>query len=108
MRQVCRAPRCPEEPIPGRYYCARHTRQRDKARHASRPERTVYNSSRWRFLRRRILFETPFCAIAECGELATDVDHIVPINDGGAPYERANLQGLCSHHHGQKTRAEMG
>jgi 5-methylcytosine-specific restriction endonuclease McrA len=107
MRQVCRAPRCPEEPIPGRYYCARHTRLRDKARHASRPERKIYNSNRWAYLRRRILYERPFCAHPDCDELATDVDHITPINAGGDPYARANVQPLCKTHHGRKTRSEM-
>ena len=34
---------------------------------------------------------------------ATEVDHILPIEDGGAIYEEANLQGLCKSHHSRKT-----
>ena len=29
---------------------------------------------------------------------ATEVDHIVPLRDGGAMYDEANLQGLCKSH----------
>lgn len=104
MRQVCRASRCPTPPLPGRYYCQLHRAERTKAR---KQDRTVYNSNRWKYLRRSVLNAHPFCAHPECEELATDVDHIVPINKGGAPYERANLQPLCATHHGRKTRAEM-
>ena len=39
--------------------------------------------------------------------LATDVDHIVPINQGGDPFTRSNLQPLCQHHHGLKTKGEQ-
>ena len=31
------------------------------------------------------------------------VDHIVPINKGGAPLDMDNLQSLCSHCHAAKT-----
>ncbi len=30
-----------------------------------------------------------------CTILATDVDHIVPLADGGAPYDPANLRAAC-------------
>lgn len=106
MLQVCRAPRCPDQPKPGRRYCERHTQQRDRTRNQSR-DRTVYNSNRWKYLRRHILTESPFCSVDGCGELATDVDHIVPIAKGGDPYARANVQPLCAHHHGIKTKAEQ-
>ena len=34
---------------------------------------------------------------------ATEVDHILPIEDGGAMYDEANLQALCKPHHSRKT-----
>ena len=34
---------------------------------------------------------------------ATGVDDILPIEDGGAMYDEANLQGLCKPHHSSKT-----
>ena len=34
---------------------------------------------------------------------ATEVDHILPLEDGGAVYDEANLQPLCKPHHSRKT-----
>jgi len=34
------------------------------------------------------------------------VDHIVELNDGGAPLERTNVWLLCPSHHSLKTAAE--
>jgi len=38
--------------------------------------------------------------------VATEVDHILPINAGGDARKSANLQSLCSDCHKSKTRAE--
>ena len=35
-----------------------------------------------------------------------EVDHIVPLQWGGDPFDLANGQTLCKFHHIQKTRAE--
>ena len=35
--------------------------------------------------------------------VATEVDHVLPMADGGAMYDEANLQALCKSHHSQKT-----
>jgi 5-methylcytosine-specific restriction endonuclease McrA len=59
-------------------------------------------------LRKRVLFEQPICADPHCTELATDVDHIVPMSQGGAEYARDNCQGLCAYHHQRKTAREGG
>ncbi len=37
---------------------------------------------------------------------ARDVDHVVPLRDGGAQYELSNLQPLCRRCHQQKTNRE--
>lgn len=49
--------------------------------------------------------EEPTCRM--CPAPTSDVDHIVAIQDGGAMMDRANLQGLCKHHHGSKTMTEI-
>ena len=60
---------------------------------------------RWRRLRRMVLAREPLCRV--CGEKgmltpATQVDHIVPLADGGDnAFE--NLQSLCATCHSQKT-----
>lgn len=65
-----------------------------------------YQSRRWRSLRALKLQKDPLCE--ECmrkGVLvpAQMVDHIVPINKGGAPLDLNNLQSLCNHCHAVKT-----
>ena len=65
-----------------------------------------YQSRTWRTLRALKLQKDPLCE--ECmrkGMLvpAQMVDHIVPINKGGAPLDLNNLQSLCNHCHAVKT-----
>jgi 5-methylcytosine-specific restriction protein A len=57
-------------------------------------------------LRKRVLFEQPLCAVEGCSQIATDVDHVVPLSQGGAEYERLNCQGLCAYHHAVKSGGE--
>ncbi|WP_345753464.1 HNH endonuclease signature motif containing protein [Lactiplantibacillus pentosus] len=38
--------------------------------------------------------------------LATSVDHIVPLFAGGSPYDWSNLQSLCDYHHALKSQRE--
>ena len=40
--------------------------------------------------------------------LAHDVDHIVPLSKGGAPFDLGNLQPLCRECHNNKINAEEG
>jgi 5-methylcytosine-specific restriction protein A len=65
-----------------------------------------YSSQMWREARRQQLKRFPFCLVcAAIGirEKATEVDHIVSMNDGGSPYDPSNLRALCKQHHSQKT-----
>jgi 5-methylcytosine-specific restriction protein A len=72
----------------------------------SKEEGRVYDRRRWRVLRRKKLSSAPICE--ECGEeLAREVDHVVPIEDGGDPWAMSNLSSLCSPCHSKKTRAEQ-
>jgi 5-methylcytosine-specific restriction protein A len=98
--RLCLEPRCPN-PSVYRGRCPEHSRTNE---HATHRNRHVYNSKRWQLLRRSVLYNQPLC---ECGAIATDVDHIIPIDKGGAEYKRDNLQPLCQRCHGQKTRAEQ-
>lgn len=62
-----------------------------------------YNSSAWRRLSKKLLRIRPFCP---CGDEAKQVDHIVPINQGGAMLDTSNLQTLCVSCHAKKTANE--
>ena len=98
--RLCSTERC-SNPATYRGRCQRHAKQRNRETHRNR---SIYNSKRWKMLRRAVLFDQPLC---HCGQIATDVDHIVPIDKDGKVWDRSNLQGLCSSCHGAKTKAEM-
>jgi 5-methylcytosine-specific restriction endonuclease McrA len=70
-----------------------------------------YTTQRWQRLRRHKLREHPLCEYClNVGklEVATVVDHIVPISRGGDPYPPLDhLMSCCASHHNQKTRAEQ-
>lgn len=56
--------------------------------------------SEWRQIRAVYLKRNPRCV--ECGERATDVDHIKPLSKGGT-HDDDNLQALCHACHSYKT-----
>lgn len=106
----CTTPSCPHPAQPGGR-CTRCTTKADAARNQRRAtSRAVYLSKRWKKLRRRILNERPYCEHTDpdCQRPATDVDHRIRIEDGGAPWDEDNLQALCHPHHSEKTAAETG
>lgn len=98
--RLCSTTGCPE-PATYRGRCPDHARTHNQATHRNRH---VYNSKRWKMTRRRVLFEQPLCP---CGNLATDVDHILSIEEGGDPWNQANLQALCASCHSRKTNQEV-
>lgn len=62
---------------------------------AGRPKN--YNS-----LRRLILRRDKTCTHDGCDQPSTEVDHVVPVAEGG-DWSPRNLAGLCSPHHLEKT-----
>jgi 5-methylcytosine-specific restriction protein A len=99
--RLCLEPRCPK-PAHYRGRCPTHARTRN---HHTHHHRAIYNSKRWQTLRRHILHHQPLCT--HCGAIATDVDHIIPITQGGPIWAKANLQPLCNPCHSHKTRHEQ-
>lgn len=100
--RLCLEPRC-HTPAHYRGRCPTHARSRERTTHK---HRHVYNSKRWANTRKRQLHDHPLCSV--CGHIATDVDHITPIEQGGDVWSPSNLQSLCHQHHSQKTRREQG
>jgi 5-methylcytosine-specific restriction endonuclease McrA len=74
---------------------------------ASRGKDTqIYRRAPWRTLRARILADEPYCRLCAQQERITDatmVDHIIPIEKGGAPLDPANCQPLCNRCHAIKS-----
>lgn len=98
--RICSEPRCPNE---ARYRgrCRAHAASRERATHLNK---AFYNSAKWVNTRRRQLFDHPLC---ECGAVASEVDHVVPIEQGGDRWAFTNLQSMCDVCHGRKTRQEQ-
>ena len=65
--------------------------------------------ARWRRVRLAVL-ERDGWRCRKCGRAAgrLEVDHIVPLNKGGAAYELANLQALCRGDHFRKSAIDRG
>lgn len=114
--QPCAEPGCPELVSRGR--CPTHARKFARDLEAKHPEwretgwRWIYSDRRWKALSRQVLREQPQCARmidarTRCPRRSTDADHIVPPRDGGAPFDRRNVQGLCHEHHSAKTADEI-
>lgn len=57
----------------------------------------------WRKLRKLFLAKNPICS---CGQLALEVDHIIPLSKGGSKTDESNLQSLCKSCHSRKTATE--
>ena len=67
---------------------------------------TLHTTPRWQQLRRRIKDRDGW-RCRECGRAGRlEVDHVKPIQDGGDPWDPANLQTLCRSCHIAKTRGE--
>jgi len=56
-------------------------------------------------LRARVLHKQPFCV--QCGQRASEVDHVIPRRAGGSD-NLENLRALCRRCHASKTAREDG
>lgn len=70
------------------------------------PRAPFYQTEKWRKTRLAYLATHPYCFV--CAHIgfkvkATQVDHKRTLATGGAPFDFANLQGMCHTHHSQKT-----
>ncbi|HYK89799.1 MAG TPA: HNH endonuclease, partial [Acidobacteriota bacterium] len=109
-KKPCTWPGCPNLTNGGR--CEKHRRQEQKEYDADRkddPTRRFYNSRAWRRASDLHLRDEPLCR--ECAKmgrdtLATMTDHIVPIKQGGDPWNPNNHQSLCDSCHSKKSAAE--
>jgi 5-methylcytosine-specific restriction endonuclease McrA len=92
-------PKCSDggRAVPGTSRCKAHTNSNwGRSKH---PYSSVYKDQRWTDLRKRVLREEPTCAVEGCHERSTSVDHIVSLANGGDPFDRSNLRGMCYPHH---------
>ena len=107
LASPCVQPGCPERAIrAGR--CATHQQQTPQRQYDAQrgsPSADGYDR-KWSAFSKAYLKRNPFCVV--CGEPANDVDHIIPLRDGGQKYWEGNLQSMCKSHHSVKTARENG
>lgn len=109
-KKPCRYPRCPE--LTNELFCGKHKREDNKIYNQYKRDelsKTFYKTQQWRDIRQRKLQISPLCE--ECKKNGTlvvgkIVDHIVPIKQGGDPYDFENLQTLCWSCHSRKSVLE--
>ena len=108
----CRHPGCAAL-LEGPGHCDRHRpavhRNYAERRHRFDAEVGFYQSAAWRACRAAFLQAHPLCCRCDAHGLlvvATVVDHVVPIKDGGARFDWNNLQSLCVSCHNRKTAGE--
>lgn len=110
----CAAPGCPAVVQAGAY-CSEHQRDRAAVRRSTRPTARASPSRRGydrRWQRQRVMFlaRHPLCVNCEKeGRVtaATEVDHVVPLAQGGTN-DDDNLQALCHSCHSRKTATDQG
>ena len=94
-------------------YCDAHRvavhRDYGRARRGFDTERGFYRSAAWRAVRAAFLREHSVCTRCQGhGRVVVAVvaDHVLPLKDGGARFDWANLQALCVSCHNRKTAGE--
>jgi 5-methylcytosine-specific restriction protein A len=101
-KRVCCYPGCAQSSY--NRYCSEHKREEWNLGERTYSPSPIYSTAQWHRLRKAFLARHPICV--ECGELASQVDHVVPLHVGGLPYDCANLQSLCRSCHARKTLKE--
>lgn len=102
-------------------YCDKHKPKQQHTSSTSDYANSIHASNRWRKTSRLYREANPICeqclkASKEGDQsrgkragminLATSVDHIKSLADGGSAYDWNNLQSLCDYHHSLKSQQE--
>jgi len=93
---------CLEEKCLSRRRCL-HPRRlaRAWARRKRNPQRKVWDSARWKRVRKEVKARDGCCR--DCGaHERLSVHHLVALVEGGAPFDPANCVTLCSACHGRR------
>lgn len=107
MRSACLYPRC-GKPAYRRGRCQEHYSEKSKQDHATETRR-IRRTAQWKYIRRLVLQRDGYICQEEGTEphWGDQVDHILPVDEGGAPFDMKNLQTLCQIHHSRKTHREV-
>lgn len=92
------------KPTPRRPWVPKPAPPKPYQQHSART--SDYDSKEWKAMSKRVRQEQPICAEPGCQKKSAAADHITPVRMGGGFLDRANLQGLCWHHHQSKSAKE--
>lgn len=102
--RVCPGIGCPNLTRGKQRYCDECVEKRRREQDAARPSSAARGYDRkWQAIRADYLSEHPFCV--ECGRPATQVHHVVRLEDGGS-HDWTNLQAMCASCHSSHTAKE--
>lgn len=108
LQGPCKVSTCPNLATVGYQHCDLHKKERwrDNKRKLKEDGKleVFYKRAPWKKLRLYFLHRNPLCVV--CKAPATMVDHIVPINQGGAKLDERNLQSMCDTCHARKRNQE--
>lgn len=96
--KICPHPGCPN------INCQEHARPVRRMDTRPSAARRGYDQ-KWRRIRAMFLKKHPSCVV--CGAPATEVDHVLPLAEGGTN-EWSNLRSMCKSHHSQHTARSGG
>ncbi len=107
LRKLCNHPGCSNDAITRHDFCAAHKAAREASRQKRKDRGRASAAARgydakWRRVRAMYLRRHPVCVGDDCGRPAEEVDHILPLADGGT-HKWENLQALCKSCHSKKT-----
>lgn len=98
--------RCPELTAGGK--CDGCRGEVNRSTSSRSDDARVYQSKRWKGIRRAKLKLNPWCEEPGCTALAKVVDHVVAIADGGPDFpELDGTRSYCVAHHNAKTMREL-
>ena len=90
--------------VPAGQRCPRCTKAADNARGSA--SQRGYDAE-WRRFRAEFLQRHPTCCIEGCSLLATDIDHIIGLHDGGLRFDPGNCRPMCHRCHSQRTARDQ-
>lgn len=103
-------PQRPDVFRPHHYRTSQERKAEFDWRRRPKGETPLYSQRKWRRRRRLFLMRNPLCVkCTKAGKFqpAEEVDHIIPIADGGDVWDETNWQALCKPCHSSKTMTEL-
>jgi 5-methylcytosine-specific restriction protein A len=103
----CVIPGCPRFARPNSGKCDEHAREYERERSRRRREATkgIFKRKKWAMTREAVLARDSICKVCD-RRLSVEVDHIMPLSEGGDPWSLEGLQGICPACHEAKTTEE--